>query len=386
MREQHAGRATRSEQHGEQHHDRHGESVGRTTLTEHEAAPQSLIYQLDRAAPEIPAEVGIHAGGAAHHEWKDIPADEASGAADDGQLRALGVERNVEPNDANVPGEDDDRHLAHASAATSGHHMAPTDEYNKSAVSSHNKTHSGQLFRPGVRFGGSNGVDILHPKIEAHRWLIDDHGLGHARDKVTPRTPVAFNLAPLLHREGQVWALTFVKGRGALWMSLNAFRDAGMIEKTISAQSKPVLPSANVGGAQLARRVFRSASGDDGLARYKDLYILPGKGGPENKLDHYRYRGNTHLYNVLLNLPQTASPGQNEAPPVAVDSAQPGWSFYIASGAQFRRQVPLFAAGSHTPSVFVTYIYGFIGQATRWGEQADTNRRGWVLGGTLSVP
>jgi hypothetical protein len=418
MRAHHPGRGTLTEQHGEHIAGPHRPAPGRTTLVEQQHAELSPLYQLDRSAPDIPAEVGVHAEEGEPPASTDMPAHEATGAKQeapggDAELRALGVERRVEPSDATVPGENDSQ-IAHASAglehasagsgaaspvaraasagsgspvaraASSGHHMAPTDEFNKSGVSSRDNSNAQQLFRPGVRFGGPNGVDILHPKVVAHRWLIDDHGVGHARDLVTPNTSVAFNLAPLLHRGGETWALTFVKGKGALWMSLNAFRDAGNIEQTIRTQAVPVLPSANVGAA--ARRVFRSASSSDGMANYKDLYILPGKGGLENKLDHYRYRGNTHLYNVLLNLPQTASPGQNEAPPVAVDSAQPGWSFFVAAGAKFRRQVPLFNAGSDAPTLFVTFVYGFIGKTTRQGEQRDVNRRGWVLKGTLAMP
>ena len=111
----------------------------------------------------------------------------------------------------------------------------------------------------------------------------------------------------------------------------------------------------------------------------------PDKHGA-NKLDHYRYRKETHLYNVLLNLPQEAELGASEAPPVAVDSAQPGWTFFIARGGKFRRQVRVFHANSGVPGPFVTFVFGFLAKATRFGSQVDVRRRGRVPKGVLRKP
>jgi hypothetical protein len=89
---------------------------------------------------------------------------------------------------------------------------------------------------------------------------------------------------------------------------------------------------------------------------------------------------------VLLNLPQEAELGANEAPPVAVDSARPGWAFFVARGGKFRRQVPVFRASSGAPEHFVTFVFGFLAKATRFGPQRDVHRRGWVPQGVLRMP
>jgi hypothetical protein len=233
---------------------------------------------------------------------------------------------------------------------------------------------------------GHHGNDV-HDRATVHRFLIDERGEFVPHDMIHPSTPVAFNLAPLRRRGPRaIYALTFVNGRGSLWTPLSAFRDGDHLKEEIHDQSVSLLPSAKTGSKPAAYREFRTLPDDDRLATVADMYILPGKTGGANKLDHYRYRSSTHLYNVLLNLPQEAELDANEAPPVAVDSARPGWAFFVAQGGLFRRQVPLFRARSGTPAHDVTFVFGFLGKATRQGLQRDVRRRGWVPKGVPRVP
>jgi hypothetical protein len=348
----------------------------------------SLVFQLDRASEDIPAGVGVAdpASGGARPTTGGVGATEAPGGT--AELRALGVELRGEPTDATVPREGDAAQPPTAHAANTGpHQMAPEGPFNNPQIASNSRTGPRQLERPGVRFDTHKGaVDILFPKRTVHRFLITERGEFVPHDRIHPTTPVAFNLAPLRSRGHATYALSFVNGRGSLWTPLSAFHDTDHLKEEIHGQSVGVLPSDSVGPGTAAYRVFRESSHGDGLARAADLYILPDKSGPANKLDHYRYRSSTQLYNVLLNLPQAAEDGTNEAPSVAVDSAQPGWAFFIARGSQFRRQVPLFAAHSGEPETFVTFVFGFLGQATRQGPQLDLHRRGWVPKGVLRLP
>ena len=115
-------------------------------------------------------------------------------------------------------------------------------------------------------------------------------------------------------------------------------------------------------------------------------YILPEKSGPENIVNHYRYRGRSGLYNVLVNLPQPATPDQREAPPVAADSALPNDVFFLAKGSQFRRLVPTYAAGAKRPTSrnhFLPFVYGYLAKHTNNHFRPDRERRGWVLANVL---
>lgn len=346
-----------------------------------EASP---IYRLDRTSVAIPADAGVQADDA-----QEAAQAEPSPMTEVGheELRALGVEPRIEPSDATVPS------AASMPNVGNPHHMADQDDFNRNSVASHDKQNNRQLNRPGVRFHTHKGdIDLLYPKRSAHRYVIDNHDQFIPKgEMIHPHTPVAFNLAPLRKHDGRTYALTWVNGGGSLWTSLSVFRDDDNLKDQIHAQSAGVLPSDKVGSALSARWVFRHvhdapSADSQKLAANKDRYVLPNKpaGDKENKLDHYGYRP-THLYNVLLNLPQAAEASAGEAPPVAVDSAVPGWSFFVASGAQFRRQVPVFRGGQSEPDrdAFVTFVYGFLGQATRQGEQRDLHRRGWVPAGVL---
>jgi len=402
MRQHQPGRATLTQQLAHDGNDGFERAPGRTTLVEqigHDPrfAEASPVYRLDRASEPIADDEGVEAAEAGEGGANDragAGANAGVGEAPDGlaELRALGVEPRVEPSDATVPREGDAARAATgpaAHAANKGpHKMADEDEFNNAHITSHNKDKSGrQLNRPGVRFDTHKGkVDVLFPKKSVHRYLINERGEFVPHDMIHPNTPVAFNLAPLRSRGKATYALAFVNGRGSLWAPLSAFHDSDHVKEEIHDQSVHLLPSANVGPGAALYREFRPAGDSDGLESLADMYILPDKHGGANKLDHYRYRKGTHLYNVLLNLPQEAELGANEAPPVAVDSAQPGWAFFIARGGKFRRQVPVFHANSGVPGPFVTFVFGFLAKATRFGPQVDVRRRGWVPKGVLRKP
>lgn len=399
MRQHQPGRATLTQQLAHDTHDTgdgFDRAPGRTTLVEQighdpRSAAASPVFRLDRESEPIADDEGVEGAepteGAANPGVVEAPGGLA-------ELRALGVEPRIEPSDATVPREGDAALAATgpvAHAANKGpHKMADEDEFNNPHIASNSKRdkhNKRQLNRPGVRFDTHVGqVDILHPKRSVHRYLINERGEFVPHDMIHPSTPVAFNLAPLRSRGKATYALAFVNGHGSLWAPLSAFRDSDHVKEEIHDQSAHLLPSDKVGSQAALYREFRPASDADGLESLKDMYILPDKQGGANKLDHYRYRKGTHLYNVLLNLPQEAELGANEAPPVAVDSAQPGWKFFIARGGLFRRQVPVFRANSGTPGPFVTFVFGFLAKATRFGPQLDARRRGWVPKGVLRKP
>jgi hypothetical protein len=77
-------------------------------------------------------------------------------------------------------------------------------------------------------------------------------------------------------------------------------------------------------------------------------------------------------FNVTMNLPK------DRTPPVAIDVAHPGDSFFVPRGKTFRREISLYRRRKTASKVRQTWVFGFIGRDSGTGKVADESRRGWV--------
>jgi hypothetical protein len=74
-----------------------------------------------------------------------------------------------------------------------------------------------------------------------------------------------------------------------------------------------------------------------------------------------------------MNLPS------DHAPPVAVDTAIAGDSFFVMRDKSFHRQTPVYENGKHRSNKLLHWVFGHLGMLDAHGKLVpDPSRRGWV--------
>jgi hypothetical protein len=79
-----------------------------------------------------------------------------------------------------------------------------------------------------------------------------------------------------------------------------------------------------------------------------------------------------YYYNICMNLPQS------DAPPVAVDIANPGDHFFVPPGSTFRREISIYGKGRRDSNQLQMWVYGFVAKKQGGKFVPDTSRAGWV--------
>jgi hypothetical protein len=105
----------------------------------------------------------------------------------------------------------------------------------------------------------------------------------------------------------------------------------------------------------------------------------PGRAASQSKrLEHANndqpidLQGKRGTFNVTMNLPK------DRTPPVAIDVAHPGDSFFVPKGKTFRREISLYRRTKTSSTVRQAWVFGFLGRDEGARKVADEKRRGWV--------
>lgn len=78
------------------------------------------------------------------------------------------------------------------------------------------------------------------------------------------------------------------------------------------------------------------------------------------------------LVSICMNLPE------GHVPPVAIDTATAGESFFVMNDPKFHRDVPVFANGAKHSDLVEKWVFGHLAKRSGGELVPDENRRGWV--------
>ena len=177
-----------------------------------------------------------------------------------------------------------------------------------------------------------------------------------------------------------VWASV----QGSAWIPISSLADnaqeATEIQHSVDKLAKKWSPAvASTSGT----RRFKFRPLGDKIATPDDYdktnYILGHQSGTGNNVEDYLQRfapdgvgGERHYYNICMNLPQ------NDAPPVAIDIANPGEVFFVKKGRNFQREISIFNKSARATVQLQKWVYGFIGKQVGNKWVPDPTRVGWV--------
>jgi hypothetical protein len=281
-----------------------------------------------------------------------------------------------------------------------------------------------QIGRPGLRVGNR---DEFHLQGDyAYRYMITSGNKAEVADKIWERDLQRGNsqeggrlaLNPSAVRKLMIngveveCIMSWSGGQSAAWIAIKDLRGASVgAIRAASKRAEKLRPKAATKQARdsAVEMKFRQVDDPIGSEDHTDesRYIVPGqksKGG--NRVGDYlgksvlrREREGTQgraageskrleaanggkpvdianrkreTFNVTMNLPK------DRTPPVAIDVAHPGDSFFVPRGKTFRREISLYRRTKTSSRVRQTWAYGFIGRDEGARKVADEKRRGWV--------
>lgn len=304
-----------------------------------------------------------------------------------------------------------------------------TGKYNKRAVKS-DKTTGQVAGRPGVvvtnkghedgtfmlknatatryLFINRGGQNIAQPFDIIEKAKLSDHNYrakGKKADKDGHTQRILLNPSQprtlVIDNKPEVCVLSWIDGQTAAWIPVAQLAgDTSKILAAVRARAKRWNPGrvSNKPGEilQHSRRyvlrnddVARPTKADDG-----DV-LAAGKTSGDN-VTHYlgkdiRKEGfgaggvplganvTRSVVPICMNLPV------GHTPPVAIDTAQAGESFFVMNDKRFHQEVPVFESGQRTSKILMKWVFGHLGMYDATGALVpDPARRGWVPARTLA--
>jgi hypothetical protein len=396
------------------------------------------LARLDGASPEHgAADGGDAAGSAAAPEGRAAgdAADEHDAAAETAAPASMpsdAVELAPDPSraaaaeEAHAGAQPAPQHRGHfeRTVKTASGHDAKQDRYNRPSVRSHRVRSAIQIGRPGLRVGNR---DEFHLQGDyAYRYMITSGRKAEVADKIWERDLQRGNstqggrlaLNPSAIRKLIVngveleCIMSWSGGQSAAWIAIKDLRGASVgairaaARRAEKLRPRSTSQAARDGAVELK---FRPLTDPIATADRIDdrRYVVPGqKGVGGNRVGDYlgkavlrRERAGTAgraasaskrleqanrgqpvdiengeraLYNVTMNLPK------DRTPPVAIDVAHPGDSFFVPKGTTFRREISLYRRRKTSSQVRQAWAFGFVGRDEGARKVADEKRRGWV--------
>ncbi|HWO18314.1 MAG TPA: hypothetical protein VNO30_06045 [Kofleriaceae bacterium] len=304
-------------------------------------------------------------------------------------------------------------------------HDAKQDRYNRPSARSNRVKSAIQIGRPGLRVGNR---DEFHLKGDyAYRYMITSGRKAEVVDKIWDADLQRGNskqggrlaLNPSAVRKLMISGveveciMSWSGGQSAAWIAIKDLRGASvgairaaskraekMRPKSTSQQDRDnavemkfraiddpigsadlldekryIVPGqkskgGNAVGDYLGKSVMRrEREGRAGRAAGESKRIEAASGGKPVDLEN-RKRA---TFNVTMNLPH------DRTPPVAIDVAHPGDSFFVPKDKKkFRREISLYRRTKTSSKVRQTWAFGFLGRDEGARKVADEKRRGWV--------
>jgi hypothetical protein len=303
-------------------------------------------------------------------------------------------------------------------------HDAKQDRYNRPSVRSNRVRSAIQINRPGLRVGNR---DEFHLKGDyAYRYMITSGRKAEVADKIWERDLQRGNskqggrlaLNPSAVRKLMIngveveCIMSWSGGQSAAWIAIKDLRGASVgAIRAAAKRAEKLRPKNTTQGARDSAVEMKFRLLDDPIGTKDHIdeqrYVVPGqksKGG--NAVGDYlgksvlrREREGTRgraasqskqietanggqpvdlenrkraTFNITMNLPK------DRTPPVAIDVAHPGDSFFVPRGKTFRREISLYRRTKTSSKVRQTWVFGFIGRDEGARKVADEKRRGWV--------
>lgn len=224
----------------------------------------------------------------------------------------------------------------------------------------------------------------------AQRYIITRGKQTKVADTVPGGAEVALNVSKVtklrVDGKNRDCVMCWFGVQGSAWIPIASLADDAK-EKTeirnavnkLAAKWEPAVASTK--GAK--RLTFRAIT--DPIAKPdaydRENYILGHQSGTGNNSEDYLLRNapvapgatqQRYYYNICMNLPQ------NDAPPVAVDIANPGDHFFVPPGKTFRREICIYGKKRRDSNQLQTWVYGFVAKKQGGKFVPDTSRAGWV--------
>ncbi|MDB4958603.1 MAG: hypothetical protein JWO36_6172 [Myxococcales bacterium] len=276
-------------------------------------------------------------------------------------------------------------------------HYAHQDKYNRPSIKSPAQTNDKQIRRPGVRVGDHDEFSLN--VATAHRYRIVNNTHGQQVDDVNQADidagqRLALNPAHVrkltINGKPVSCVMSWYGQQGSAWIPVHVLKgDTNKIKHAVENRAKHWDPAA-APTKHVARFQFRPAGDPIAYADDTDrrTFITPNQKSDHSNhvADYLGHSVATSLgpsparrndYNITMNLPSKS------APPVAIDMAQPGETFFVPKGKTFRREIETFEQREPgkphgKPVQMQTWVYGFVGKKHGSKIVPDKSRRGWV--------
>jgi hypothetical protein len=315
-----------------------------------------------------------------------------------------------------------EHHASHAER-----HWAKEDQFNQHGIHDDPTTvHSAG--RPGVMSQGNGVFMINKPEVTRYTFVkqgatnvarpfdlverdrlsainykaehknADSHGHTE-RVLVNPSEPRHL----LIDGTSALCVLTWVDGLGAAWMRTADLEHGDQIAHAAAARASREDPASGGDAEQLLHRTQRFVIRNDDVGEAnagdhpngKDRVLGPGETGGDN-VSHYLVKDERKpgfdasgkplgknvtrsFVAICMNLPE------HGVPPIAIDTALAGDSFFAMRDRSFYRQVAVYANGAHKSSIEQTWVFGHLAMQDASGTLVpDPARRGWVPFRTLA--
>lgn len=321
----------------------------------------------------------------------------------------------------------DHRHDAHAApfehhANHAERHWAKEDRFNRGGIHS-DPTTVRSAGRPGVIEHGHGVFLINKPEVTRYTFVrqgktnvarpfdvierdklsaINYKAQGKSSDAHHHTERVLANPSQPRHLEidgrSALCVLTWVDGLGAAWMRVADLKDGDKIEHAAAARAHREDPAAAYHDPeQLLHHTQRFVIRNDQVGEAnagdaphgKERVLGPGEKGGDN-VSHYLVHDQRKpgfdasgkplgsnvtrsFVAICMNLPE------HGVPPIALDTALAGDSFFAMRDRSFYRQVAVYANGAHRSNLEETWVFGHLAMQDATGKQLpDPARRGWV--------
>lgn len=300
-------------------------------------------------------------------------------------------------------------------------HYAKQDKHYNKEVHNNKKKGSGkgQRNRVGVRYPGKDIYRLKKGISAAPRYLVRSDGGCEQVDVVTPKMALSINpvghkaldiqLPGARHPSSVDCIFVFAEGYGTAWLPMRFLRgdrkyDDGLRAETKRAARKMPDAASKAQRANAAHYVFAPAGDAIANADAHDdkKFVLENQKTTTrgNRVsDYLQHEVPTHwagasegstsarmraYYNISMNLPSNTD-GDRVAP-VAIDTAVPGDSFFVAPDKIFHQEIAIYdprhkdesRKKARKTTHRQTWVFGHVGKVVNGKVEPDEARRGWV--------